>query len=181
VTRDPSEFRNVDDAFDADGAPNPWYYELQAPEYNWRANDIQCALGLSQLGKLGRFIARRRALVARYDALFSGYAPILRPLGRSRMCLPAWHLYVVRIDFASVGMTRGELMRCLSADGIGTQVHYFPVHRQPYYADLCNTPELPGADRYYDRGLSLPLFASMTEDDVDMVGSRLLRHLDLPY
>ncbi|MGD0190986.1 MAG: UDP-4-amino-4,6-dideoxy-N-acetyl-beta-L-altrosamine transaminase [Rhizomicrobium sp.] len=181
VTRDPSEFRNIDDAFDADGTPNPWYYELTGPEYNWRANDIQCALGLSQLGKLGRFIARRRALVARYDALFSGYAPALRPVGRTRMCLPAWHLYVVRIDFKSAGITRGELMRQLSADGIGSQVHYFPVHRQPYYADRYGAIDLPGADCYYDSVLSLPLFASMTEDDVGTVGRALLRHLNLPY
>jgi dTDP-4-amino-4,6-dideoxygalactose transaminase len=95
MTRDPAEFVNLDDAFDETGAPNPWYYELVEPEFNWRANDIQCALGVSQLGKLGRFVARRRALAAAYDSLLSPLAPIVRPLARTRRALPAWHLYVV--------------------------------------------------------------------------------------
>ena len=179
MTREPADFRNAADAFDADGTPNPWYYELIEPEFNWRANDIQCALGVSQLGKLGRFIARRRALAAGYDAFFSKAAPIVRPIGRTRMCLPAWHLYVVRIDFAAARITRGELMRRLAADGIGTQVHYFPVHRQPYYASRIVTPELPGAAQYYESALSLPLFASMTETDIERVGGTLLHHLGI--
>src|SRR6202000_2178288 len=116
---------------------------------------IQCALGLSQLKKLDRFLARRRAIVATYDALLAPYAPALRPLMRSRACLPAWHLYVARIDFAAAGISRGALMRTLSSEGIGTQVHYFPVHRQPYYAKRYGTT-LPGADRYYAQALSLP-------------------------
>jgi UDP-4-amino-4,6-dideoxy-N-acetyl-beta-L-altrosamine transaminase len=179
MTRDPSEFRNAAEAFDADGLPNPWYYELIEPEFNWRANDIQCALGLSQLGKLGRFIARRRALTASYDGFFSQCAPVIHPLGRTRTCLPAWHLYVVRIDFAAAGISRGELMRRLAADGIGSQVHYFPVHRQPYYAQRYGDLGLPGADRYYESALSLPLFASMTKDDIERVGATLLHHLGL--
>lgn len=177
MTRDPAEFENQDAAFDASGAPNPWYYELGEPEFNWRANDIQCALGLSQLRKLGRFVARRRALAAAYDSFFSGYAPLLRPLARTRMCLPAWHLYVVRIDFSRAGMERGDLMRRLASEGIGTQVHYVPVHRQPYYAKRYGELALPGADKYYESALSLPLHAGMSLDDVERVGSALLRHL----
>lgn len=179
MTREASDFRNVDDAFDSDGKANPWYYELVEPEFNWRANDIQCALGLSQLGKLGRFVARRRSLAAAYDAIFTEHLPVVRPLGRTRMCLPAWHLYVVRIDYAAAGLSRAELMRRLADDGIGTQVHYFPVHRQPYYAQRYETPALPGADQYYQRALSLPLFASMTNDDVAFVAAALLRHLGI--
>jgi len=177
MTREPQSFENFEDGFGADGTANPWYYELIEPEFNWRANDVQCALGLSQLGKLGRFIARRRALVARYDALLSGYAPLVKPLGRTRMCLPAWHLYVVRIDFAAVAISRSELMRRLAAEGIGSQVHYFPVHRQPYYAKRYGALSLPGADRYYERILSLPLFAAMSEDDVERVVETLIRNL----
>jgi UDP-4-amino-4,6-dideoxy-N-acetyl-beta-L-altrosamine transaminase len=173
MVRDAASFRNVDDAFDADGTPNPWYYELHQPEFNWRANDIQCALGLSQIGKLGRFVARRRALAAQYDTLFAPYAPLIRPLARTRPSLPAWHLYVVRIDFARAGMTRAQVMRQLAERGVGTQVHYVPVHRQPYYAERFETPELPGADRYYARCLSLPLYASMTADDAARVAETL--------
>jgi dTDP-4-amino-4,6-dideoxygalactose transaminase len=177
MTRDAAEFKNASDAFDAEGNQNPWYYELAEPEFNWRANDIQCALGLSQLGKLGRFVARRRALAARYDLELSTLAPTVKPLARTRPCLPAWHLYVTRIDFEAAGISRGQLMRALAADGIGTQVHYFPVHRQPYYAQRYNTPRLEGADRYYEQALSLPLFAAMTDEDVSRVVDSLARRL----
>ncbi|HEY7977732.1 MAG TPA: UDP-4-amino-4,6-dideoxy-N-acetyl-beta-L-altrosamine transaminase [Rhizomicrobium sp.] len=173
MTRKPDDFANVEDAFDADGTPNPWYYELVEPEFNWRANDIQCALGLSQLGKLGRFVTRRRALAAGYDALLAPLAPIARPTARTRASLPAWHLYAARIDFERAGISRATVMRELAKDGIGSQVHYFPVHRQPYYAKRYGAQTLPGADRYYDQCLSLPLFASMSLDDVERVTSAL--------
>ena len=179
MTRTASEFAHAADAFDENGEPNPWYYELIEPGFNWRANDMQCALGLSQLNKLGRFVARRRALAAKYDALLAEAAPVLRPIRRTRPCLPAWHLYVVRIDFELAGISRGNLMRTLAAEGIGTQVHYLPVHRQPYFANRYGALSLPGADRYYARALSLPLFASMTEDDVERVGEALERHLKI--
>lgn len=178
MTRDANDFVNRDDAFDSDGRQNPWYYELVEPEFNWRANDIQCALGLSQLKKLDRFLARRRSVVATYDTLLAPFAPVLRPLARTRACLPAWHLYVARIDFEAAGNTRGALMRALSDDGIGTQVHYFPVHRQPYYATRFPA-KLPGADRYYANALSLPLSAAMTSNDAKRVVDALVRHLKL--
>jgi UDP-4-amino-4,6-dideoxy-N-acetyl-beta-L-altrosamine transaminase len=178
MTRDPREFRNEADAFDASGAANPWYYELTEPEFNWRASDIQCALGHSQLLKLDRFLARRRAVVAAYDTLLAPYAPVVKPLGRSRACLPAWHLYVARIDFAAAGISRAELMRQLAIEGIGTQVHYFPVHRQPYYAQRYGA-SLPGADRYYAQALSLPLSAAMDETDAERVADALARNLKL--
>ncbi|MEI9930671.1 MAG: UDP-4-amino-4,6-dideoxy-N-acetyl-beta-L-altrosamine transaminase [Rhizomicrobium sp.] len=178
MTREPCDFQNVDDAFDPDGRPNPWYYELTEPEFNWRASDIQCALGLSQLKKLDRFLANRRSLVATYDSLLEPYAPVLRSIARTRACLPAWHLYVARIDFEAAGITRGTLMRTLSNEGIGTQVHYFPVHRQPYYAKRA-AAKLPGADRYYAQALSLPLSAAMTKADVQRVVEALVRHLKL--
>jgi UDP-4-amino-4,6-dideoxy-N-acetyl-beta-L-altrosamine transaminase len=173
MVRDPASFQNIDDAFDSDGTPNPWYYELHQPEFNWRANDIQCALGLSQLGKLGRFVARRRAIAAAYDTLFAPYAPLIRPLARTRPSLPAWHLYVMRIDFERAGLSRAHVMRALAQRGIGTQVHYVPVHRQPYYAGRFETPVLAGAERYYARCLSLPLSAAMTPGDAERVAEAL--------
>ena len=119
MTRDPEAFTNIADAFDSDGVPNPWYYELVEPEFNWRANDIQCALGLSQLGKLGRFVARRRALAAAYDTKLAALAPIVRPVARTRRCLPALHLYAVLIDFEALGASRGRVMRRLAQHGVG--------------------------------------------------------------
>jgi UDP-4-amino-4,6-dideoxy-N-acetyl-beta-L-altrosamine transaminase len=179
MTREPADFVHADLAFDEKGQPNPWYYEMVEPEFNWRANDIQCALGHSQLGKLGRFVARRRALAATYDLLIRPLAPLLRPLARTRACLPAWHLYVARIDFEAAGISRARLMRALAAEGIGTQVHYVPVHRQPYWAARRGAGSLPGAETYYAQALSLPLFAAMTEDDVARVVAALARLLGL--
>jgi UDP-4-amino-4,6-dideoxy-N-acetyl-beta-L-altrosamine transaminase len=178
MTRDAGEFQNAD-AFDADGAANPWYYECHEPNFNWRANDIQCALGVSQLAKLDRFIAQRRRVAATYDGLLSHYAPAIKPIARTRHCLPAWHLYVVRIDFEKLGVSRAQVMKRLSAEGVGTQVHYFPVHRQPYYAERYPGVSLPGADAYYARALSLPLSAAMDESDAERTVDALTRVLGL--
>jgi len=178
MTREPGEFVNAEEAFES-GRANPWYYELVEPGFNWRATDIQCALGLTQLAKLERFAARRRTLAAAYDELLAPYAPRLKPVTRQRNCLPTWHLYAVLIDFTSLGLTRAGVMRDLADRGIGSQVHYFPVHRQRYYAERYGVANLPGADRYYARALSLPFFASMTVDDVERVVWALTKTLGL--
>ncbi|MDR3528428.1 MAG: UDP-4-amino-4,6-dideoxy-N-acetyl-beta-L-altrosamine transaminase [Rhizomicrobium sp.] len=174
MTRDPALFETEEDAFDGPGVPNPWYYELTEPGFNWRATDIQCALGLSQLAKLTRFAARRRALAAAYDSLLAPLAPVLLPVAHTH-CLPTLHLYPVLIDFAALGISRAEIMAKLGAEGIGSQVHYYPVHRQRYYAARYGRTELPGADRYYARALSLPFYAAMTISDVARVVETLKR------
>ena len=179
MVHDPDRWRIPEQGFAVDGAVNPWYYEMQEPGFNYRASDIQCALGLSQLAKLDRFVARRRALADIYDRLLAPLAPIVRPLGRTPGCEPAWHLYVVRIDFADAGTDRGTVMRRLEANRIGSQVHYVPVHRQPYYRDLYGERSLPGADAYYARALSLPLYPAMADADVDRVVIALADSLGL--
>jgi UDP-4-amino-4,6-dideoxy-N-acetyl-beta-L-altrosamine transaminase len=179
MTRDAGEFRHMADAFDDVGRANPWYYELSEPGFNWRVSDMQCALGLSQLKKLDRFLKARRALAAQYDAKLTAFAPHLKPIARHRTCLPAWHLYAVSIDFEALGIGRAETMRRLAKAGIGSQVHYFPVHRQPYYAKRYATAALAGAERYYARALSLPFFASMSRDDTARVTDALTEILGL--
>lgn len=169
MTRSPHEFQNRDLAFDANGHPNPWYYEMEELGLNYRITDIQCALGLSQLDKLPRFAARRRTLAARYDQLLAPLAPNIRPNAAVEGCDPVLHLYSVRIDFDAIGVGRGEIMRRLEERGIGTQVHYIPLHRQPYYKRTARHGQLPGADAYYASTLSLPLFPSMNDSDVDRV------------
>jgi UDP-4-amino-4,6-dideoxy-N-acetyl-beta-L-altrosamine transaminase len=154
---------------DLDGASAPWAYELVAPGFNYRASDIHCALGLSQLKKLSHFVRERRALTALYDQLLEPLWPIVRPTARRTACLPAWHLNVVLVDFARAGTTRAALMAALKARGIGTQVHYIPVHRQPYFEERYGLLDLPGAEIYYRSCLTLPLFVGMTEDDVGRV------------
>jgi UDP-4-amino-4,6-dideoxy-N-acetyl-beta-L-altrosamine transaminase len=178
MTREASAFETEQDAFDHSGHAHPWYYELVEPGFNWRITDIQCALGLSQLAKLTRFTARRRALAAAYDAMLAPLAPILKPVAHTD-CLPTLHLYPVLIDFKACGQSRAEVMARLHAEGIGTQVHYYPVHRQRYYAERYGQLELPGADRYYARALSLPFFAAMALSDVARVIEALRRVLRL--
>ncbi len=175
VTRDPKHFVQLAEGFDTDGEPHPWYYEMHEPAPNYRAGDLPCALGASQLAKLGRFVARRRELVALYDRLLAERLPEVRPLKRLPGQQPAWHLYPVFIDFTALGLARGNLMRRLSAAGIDTQVHYLPVHRQPYYRQRYGDQKLPGADAYYARVLSLPLHAGMSDADVARVVDELAR------
>ena len=177
MTRDAEAFTSADLAFDAEGAANPWYYEMAAPGFNYRASDIHCALALSQLAKLEAFVARRRALAERYDRLLAPLAPLVQPIARTRGCDPAWHLYVVLIDFARAGVSRAALMRRLHAGSIGTQVHYLPVHLQPYYRRRYGDLDLPGALAYYERCLSLPLFPAMADEDVDRVVDALAETL----
>jgi UDP-4-amino-4,6-dideoxy-N-acetyl-beta-L-altrosamine transaminase len=159
------------------GETAPWYYEMAEIGYNYRLTDVACALGLSQLGKLERFLARRIALADRYDAQLAPLAPHVLPPQRQNSGVSGWHLYAARIDFAALGVTRSAVMRRLRTEGIGTQVHYFPVHAQPYYRARYGALDLPGAETYYRRTLSLPLHPGMDEVDVDRVAAALQRAL----
>lgn len=178
MVREASRFVQRDEAFDADGQPNPWYYEMPEPGYNYRASEIHCALGLSQLRKLDRFLARRRELADAYDRALTPLAPVVRPVPRVAGCASGWHLYVVQVDFKAFGATRPSLMRSLLGRGIGTQVHYLPVHRQPYYRSRYDNTQLSGADAYYASCLSLPLFPAMSENDVNRVVQALREATD---
>ena len=169
IVREPDGFQEAGQAFDTDGVANPWYYEMPEPGFNYRLSDIHAALAASQLRRLAGFVARRQALAARYDRLLGGLAPVVRPTRRFGESAPALHLYVVLIDFDAIGRSRAGVMRRLRDAGIGTQVHYLPVHRQPYYRARYGNLYLPGADAYYARALSLPLFPAMADSDVDRV------------
>jgi dTDP-4-amino-4,6-dideoxygalactose transaminase len=166
MVRDAGRFTEADQAFDSAGAANPWYYEMPEPGFNYRASEIHCALGLSQLTKLDRFLARRRQLADLYDAALAPLAPLVRPVPRPVVGDGGWHLYVVLIDFAGAATARATVMGRLREAGIGTQVHYLPVHRQPYWRRRISALVLPGADAYYGRCLSLPLFPAMSDEDV---------------
>jgi UDP-4-amino-4,6-dideoxy-N-acetyl-beta-L-altrosamine transaminase len=152
---------------------DPWWYEMAEPGFNYRLPDVLCALGLSQLTKLPRFADRRRALARRYEEALSPLAPLVRIAARPEWSDPVLHLMSVLIDFEAAGRTRAEVMAALKAAGIGSQVHYIPVHRQPYYATLYGVADLPGADAWYARCLSLPLYPAMEDADVDRVAEAL--------
>ena len=169
ITREPAEFTAPELSLDPSGEANPWSYEMLALGYNYRLPDLLCALGLSQLAKLDRFVERRRALTARYLELLPPLAPLVRPAPAPPYSRSALHLFVALIDFAAAGRTRKQVMDDLRARYIGTQVHYIPVHRQPYYRTRYGQIDLPGADAHYARCLSLPLYAGMEVGDVDRV------------
>lgn len=178
MEHNPDRWQNAEMAFEA-GVPQPWYYEMPAFGYNYRAPDICCALGLSQLKKLDAFIARRKMLVTHYNRLLVDLQPVVLPPQQPQDCSPGWHLYAVQVDFEAAGVSRGEVMRRLRARGIGSQVHYIPVHAQPYYRSRYGDSLLPGAMTYYGRTLSLPLYPALTEQDVERVVAELARALEL--
>jgi len=163
VERDPAKFAGL--RYDADDLDDgPWVYEQQCLGYNYRLPDINCALGLSQLKRLPDFAARRKTLVAAYQmALASANIPVTwQPSAHDTV----FHLFAVNIDFAALGTTRTEAMAGLRERGIGTQVHYIPVHRQPWWQHhAIGQRDLPGADVFYRNTLSLPLYADMADDD----------------
>ncbi len=161
-----------------DGA-DPWIYEMPEPGFNYRLPDILCALGLSQLAKLDRFAARRKALAARYLEALQPLAPVVRPAARPAWSDPVLHLMVALIDFPAAGKTRRQVVDALKARGVGTQVHYIPVHTQPYYRDRYGPLELPGAEAWYETCLSLPLYPGMADEDVDRVVGALKAVLGL--
>jgi UDP-4-amino-4,6-dideoxy-N-acetyl-beta-L-altrosamine transaminase len=152
---------------------DPWWYEMPEIGFNYRLPDVLCALGLSQLVKLPRLIERRRALARRYDTALAPLAPLVRIAERPTWSDPALHLMSVLIDFEAAGKSRAEVMEALKARGVGSQVHYIPVHRQPYYAARYGALDLPGADAWYGHCLSLPLYPTMADADVDRVTAAL--------
>jgi UDP-4-amino-4,6-dideoxy-N-acetyl-beta-L-altrosamine transaminase len=156
---------------------DPWIYEAAELGFNYRLPDINCALGLAQLAKLDGFVARRAELSRRYDRLLAPHADKIALPSPGAELAPPTHLYSVLIDFDAIGVSRRAVMDGLRAAGIGSQVHYIPVHTQPYYRGLYPRHELPGAEAWYARTLSLPLFPGMADDDPDRVVAALLRAL----
>jgi perosamine synthetase len=155
-----------------------WYYEMQDLGYNYRLTDIQCALGLSQLSRLESFIARRREIVASYNAAFAGIPWLTTPglVAPAQADHVSWHLYTVQIDFSALRKTRTEVMTTLRQQGIATQVLYIPVHLQPWYRRTYGYArgKCLVAEAYYTRALSLPLYAAMTREEVARVQEAVL-------
>lgn len=179
MEREPAGFEDREAAFDEAGGANPWYYEMAEPGFNYRLTDIQSALALSQMARLDAFVARRQHLMDLYAERLAPLSPLVLPVARVPWCRPAWHLCAVRIDFAAAGRSRARVMADLRARGIGSQVHYIPVHRQPYWRRRYGELALPGVDGHYARTLSLPLFPSMADTDVDRVVTALAGALGL--
>jgi UDP-4-amino-4,6-dideoxy-N-acetyl-beta-L-altrosamine transaminase len=147
----------------------PWYYEMPEVGFNYRITDFQCALGIRQLQRLDNFIDRRQQITDAYNRAFTGQPFLTTP--RPAATRTAWHLYVIQINFAVLGKTRTQVMAELRQRGIGTQVHYIPVHLQPHYRQKYGyaVGKCPTAEAYYQRCLSLPLYPDLTDADVQRV------------
>ncbi len=164
VTREPALMQR-----DPDG---PWAYDQIELGYNYRMTDLQAALGVSQMGRIDAYVDRRRALAARYDALLAGLP--LATIAQLPDAVSAFHLYPVRVDAG----IRKQVFEDLRAAGIGVNVHYIPVHLQPWYRAIGFGPgDFPEAERYYAEAISLPLYPTMTEAQQDEVVTALRKAL----
>ena len=167
ITRDPKHMTKESDG--------DWYYQQVALGFNYRMTDIQAALGVSQMDRLDAFVARRRALAARYDELLRDL-PLKTPFVMDG-AQPSWHLYIVRIDFDRVHKTKQQIFVDMREKGVALNLHYIPVHTQPYYEALGFRAEhCPAAVEYYREALTLPLYPSMTDAEQEMA-ARALREV----
>src|SRR6202521_5249837 len=152
-----------------------WFYEMVLLGFNYRLTDIACALGLSQLGKLSANLSRRLEIAARYTAAFREHGGITPPAVRSGIN-SAWHLYPIRLNLEKLSANRTQIFRALRAENIGVNVHYIPVHQHPYYRERSKSKEsYPVTEHAYERLISLPMFHSMTVQDVEDVIHALLK------
>ncbi len=147
-----------------------WHYEMVLLGFNYRLPDIVCALGIQQLKKLDRNLARRREIAARYTEAFRETPGVIPPAVRAEVN-PAWHLYPIRLDLEKLTANRAEVFRALRAENIGVNVHYIPVHLHPYYRERFGYKggEFPVAEDAYERLISLPMFHGMSDQDIDDV------------
>ena len=164
-----------------------WFYEMVLLGFNYRLTDIACALGISQLGRLEANLARRREIATQYAREFDELEAITLPGVRGGVN-PAWHLYPIRLNPEALSAERGEIFRALRAENIGVNVHYIPVHRHPYYRERFPAASRQGscsaAENAYERLISLPMFHSMTDEDVaDVIGAlrKVLGHYSVEH
>lgn len=169
VTRDPKLMTH-----EADG---PWYYQQVDLGFNYRMTELQAALGVTQLERLDSYVAARHSLAVRYDRLLSSL-PLTTPWQHPDS-YSGRHLYVIRLELASVNKSQRQVFETMRALGIGVNIHYIPVHTQPYYQGLgFKSGDFPEAERYYAEAISLPLYPTMTEAQQDEVVEALRRALE---
>jgi len=155
----------------------PWYYQQIDLGYNYRMTDIQAALGASQMNRLDLFIEKRHEIARRYNKLLADL-PVTLPYQDSET-YSAYHLYVIRLQLDKISLTHREVFEKLRENGIGIQLHYIPVHTQPYYQNLgFHKDEFPEAEKYYGETISLPMFYDLTNDEQERVALVLKKILD---
>lgn len=153
-------------------ADGPWYYQQIELGYNYRMTELQAALGLSQMQRLEEFVIKRHELASRYDNLLHDL-PIILPWQHPDS-YSARHLYVIRLQLEQINITHLDVFNALRAAGIQANLHYIPVHMQPYYQKMgFASGQFPEAEKYYKEAISIPLFSAMTEGQQDTVCSTL--------
>ena len=149
--------------------PGDWYFEMTDLGINYRLTDIQCALGLSQLKKLDRFLEKRREIVRRYNEAFASNKEVITPPADDERVQSAWHLYAIRLR-ADLTERKREIFSALRGRGVGVQVHHVPVHMHPYYRTHGYAEvDLPETEKWYEAVMSLPLYPDLTEGDQQYV------------
>lgn len=148
----------------------PWYYEMHLLGFNYRITDFQCALGISQLKKLDYFLEERRKIAFYYDQLFSDDERFMIPKVKENV-KHAYHLYPLQVKFNEINTTKTELFLKLKTNNIFCQVHYIPVHLQPYYKKNYGfkTGDYPVSEMFYQNEISLPIYPSLEKEDVEYI------------
>lgn len=168
ITRDPDRMTHAPDG--------PWYYQQVDLGYNYRLTELQAALGVSQMDRLDEYVARRHELARRYDQLLADLPltlPWQHPDGYSGL-----HLYVIRLQLDRIAKSHLEVFEALREDGIGVNLHYIPVYRQPYYARLgFAAADFPASEAYYREAISIPMYSGLDEAQQDRVVAALQRAL----
>lgn len=155
----------------------PWYYEMHSLGFNYRITDIQAALGISQLKKLDSFIKRRKEIALKYDKAFLN--TVVKPL-YSFTNNSSYHLYVVKVDFSKLNISKVELFNKMREKNIGLQLHYIPINKQPFYKNLgYGNEDTPIMNRYYDECFSLPMHSSLSNEEQEYVIKTLFEVLNV--
>ena len=170
ITREPSKMTHESDG--------PWYYQQIDLGFNYRMTELQAALGVTQLERLDRYVARRHELARRYDQLLAGL-PVTTPWQHPDS-YSGLHLYVIRLQLETLRSSHRQVFESLREQGIGVNLHYIPVHTQPYYQRMgFQAGDFPEAERYYREAISLPMFQTMTEQQQDEVIAALRKAIDV--
>lgn len=160
ITREPGQMTRASDG--------PWYYEQTELGFNYRMTEIHAALGLSQMNRLSEYVTRRHSIARRYEELLENL-PVIRPWQHTDS-YSAMHLYVIRLRLGEIRSSHRQAFERMRADGIGVNLHYIPVYRQPYFARFgFDEDDFPQAERYYSEAITLPMYPGLTESDQNYV------------